>query len=113
MSANEGCCVPPQPNLLADTATCTAARLPTGRHRHVQPNLVRRQIWSPSTPREYTLKRQPVVISSGRDRRRVRGRQAARGKEARIRAELANGRTIWDISDFNALLRRKGIGNQP
>lgn len=30
-------------------------------------------------------------------------------KEARIRAELAKGRTTWDISDFNALLKRNGI----
>lgn len=30
-------------------------------------------------------------------------------KEANIRAELAKGRTTWDISNFNALLRRNGI----
>ena len=30
-------------------------------------------------------------------------------KEANIRAELAKGRTTWDISNFNALLQRNGI----
>lgn len=30
-------------------------------------------------------------------------------KEASIRAELAKGRTTWDISNFNALLKRNGI----
>ena len=30
-------------------------------------------------------------------------------KEARIRGELAKGRTTWDISNFNALLKRNGI----
>lgn len=30
-------------------------------------------------------------------------------KEAGIRAELAKGRTTWDISNFNALLKRNGV----
>lgn len=30
-------------------------------------------------------------------------------KEAEIRAELKKGRTTWDISNFNALLKRNGI----
>ncbi|MBB3770033.1 4-hydroxy-4-methyl-2-oxoglutarate aldolase [Angulomicrobium tetraedrale] len=30
-------------------------------------------------------------------------------KEAGIRAELAKGRTTWDISNFNALLKRNGL----